>query len=189
MNLPPYVSVGRGTYFADLLFFRWGNEKITIGNYCSISRQVRILAGGGHKTDAVSTFPFDTMLLGKSGGTLSDRSYSSKGGIEIGSDVWIGFGATIAGSVKIGHGAVIASNATVLTDVPPYAIAVGNPARVTKYRFSEEAVKELLEIKWWEWAEEEIKWRVDDFYLPVGEFIEKCRIKVNRKGQGQTLCA
>ena len=173
MPYPPYVTVGAGTYHGpDLLLHRWGAEKITIGKFCSISQQVRIMAGGNHRTDCASTYPFDTLLAKTASYPTEDRSYDAKNGdIEIGSDVWIGFGASIMGSCKIGHGAVIAANATVFTDIPPYAIAVGNPARVTKYRFSEAQIQQLLNIAWWDWPDEKIKARLDDFYKHIEYFI------------------
>ena len=71
--------------------------------------------------------------------------------IIIGHDVWIGHGVKILGGVKIGNGAVIGTGAIVAKNIPPYAIAVGNPARVIKYRFDEETIKKLLAVKWWNW--------------------------------------
>ena len=169
--LPSYVSIGRGTYGADLACHRWGNETISIGNYCSISQQVKLLAGGGHKRDNVSTFPFDVLMRGAKTASPEDRCYEHGDGISIGSDVHLGIGCSVIGSVKIGHGAVIAANATVFTDVPPYGIAVGNPARVTKYRFSEGAIAELLQVAWWDWPEEVIRERIYSFYWNVERFL------------------
>lgn len=173
MTYPEFVSVDAHTYHGDIAFHRWGNERITIGKWCSISQGVKILAGGNHRTDAVSTFPFDTLLSKTASNPIQDRSYDKGGNIDIGNDVWIGYGASILGSVKIGHGAVIAANATVFTDIPPYAIAVGNPARVTKYRFSQAQIDSLLRINWCEWSEQRIKDRVDDFYLHIERFVSK----------------
>jgi carbonic anhydrase/acetyltransferase-like protein (isoleucine patch superfamily) len=56
--------------------------------------------------------------------------------------------------VTIGDGAVIAANALVTKDVPPYAIVGGNPAKIIKYRFTEEQIERLSKIKWWDWKEE-----------------------------------
>lgn len=177
VGLPDFVSLGEHSYFADLLFQRWGKETIKIGKYCSISQQVKILAGGNHRTDTVSTYPFDTMFDVLKPGTV-DRSYVCNPlfpqDIVIGNDVWIGWGATISGSLTIGDGAVIAGGAQVFTDIPAYAIAVGNPAKVMKYRFNEEVVESLLEIAWWNWPDEYLRRRIDRFYLPVEEFINKC---------------
>lgn len=67
----------------------------------------------------------------------------------IGNDVWIGCNSTILRGVIIGDGAVIGANSLVTKDVPPYAIAVGSPAKIIKYRFEEPVIKALLELKWW----------------------------------------
>ena len=80
----------------------------------------------------------------------------------IGNDLWIGYGVTILGGVKIGNGAVIGASAVVAKDIPPYAIAVGNPARVVKYRFDEKTIRKLLAVKWWNWDLEKI---ADNFPL------------------------
>jgi acetyltransferase-like isoleucine patch superfamily enzyme len=72
--------------------------------------------------------------------------------ISIGNDVWIGLGAFIRGGVTIGDGAVIGSMANVIHDVPPYAIVIGNPARVLRYRFSDAIIKACLDFKWWRFA-------------------------------------
>lgn len=181
-SLPPYVSVGSHTYFADLYINRWGDEQVNIGKYCSISQNVRLLAGGNHRTNTVSTYPFDTMFDLLSSPGEVDRSYERQGGevngIEIGNDVWVGYAATIQGKVKVGNGAVIGGGAHVFGDVPPYAIVVGNPAKVTKYRFNEEVIQSLLEVKWWEWPDEVVRERVDWFYLPVRDFIMAAKAEV-----------
>jgi serine acetyltransferase len=99
---------------------------------------------------------------------------SCKGNITIGNDVWIGAKSTIMSGVKIGHGAVIGSGSVVAKDVPPYAIVVGNPAKVIKYRFDEQQIKDLQNIAWWNWDESKIKeesmilWSKD-----INYFIEK----------------
>lgn len=174
MPYPDYVTIGARTYHGpDLLLHRWGAEKITIGKFCSISQGVKIMAGGNHRTDCASTYPFETLLTGTANHPTNDRSYDSKNGdLIIGNDVWIGYGASIVGSCKIGDGAVIAANATVFTDIPPYAIAVGNPARVTKYRFDERTIERLLRIAWWNMPESGIGCYVDKFYAPIEEFLE-----------------
>jgi len=186
MAMPDYFRAGRGTYWANLAVHRWGNETVTIGNYTSIAQEVKLLAGGGHRRDTVSTFPFDVLMRGAKTADPQDRCYEHGAGIEIGSDCHLGFGVTVIGSVKIGHGAVIAAGAVVFTDIPPYAIAVGNPARVTKYRFSDEQIKDLLAIAWWDWPELVItdKDFVNEFYLPIDKFIwrfEPCADSPNKR--------
>lgn len=70
----------------------------------------------------------------------------------IGNDVWIGAGAQVLSGARIGDGAVIGAGAVVLEDIPPYAIAVGVPAKVIKYRFDEDICERLLRLRWWEWG-------------------------------------
>ncbi len=81
----------------------------------------------------------------------------------IGNDVWIGSNATILQGVNIGNGAVIAAGAVVTKDVPPYAIVGGVPAKIIKYRFTEEQIKSLLDIEWWKLDKEEFKDKMKDF--------------------------
>lgn len=76
--------------------------------------------------------------------------------MNIGNDVWIGEGALILSGVTIGDGAVIGARSVVSKDIPPYAIAAGNPCRILKYRFPEEKISELLKIKWWNWETDKI---------------------------------
>jgi serine acetyltransferase len=76
------------------------------------------------------------------------------------------------GGVKIGIGAVIGSGAIVTKDIPDFAIAVGNPARVIKYRFDEKTIEALKNIAWWDWDYEQIKLAIDDF-KDIEFFIEK----------------
>jgi phosphonate metabolism protein (transferase hexapeptide repeat family) len=92
--------------------------------------------------------------------------------VEIGHDAWIGHNVTIMGGVKIGIGAVIGSGAIVTKDIPDFAIAVGNPARVIKYRFDEKTIEALKNIAWWDWDYEQIKLAIDDF-KDIEFFIEK----------------
>lgn len=82
---------------------------------------------------------------------------AAKGNIVIGNDVWIGADVTIMSGVTIGDGAVIGTCAVVAKNIPAYAIAVGNPARVVRYRFDDAIIKKLLELKWWNWPLERIR--------------------------------
>ena len=94
----------------------------------------------------------------------------------IGNDVWTGRNVTIMSGVKIGNGAIIGSGAVVTKDIPDYAIAVGVPAKVIKYRFNEEQIAALNRIKWWNWDDKTVAERFDDF-LDIDEFIKKYDIK------------
>lgn len=164
-------SIGRGTYWNGehlYLTVYTDQESIIIGRYCSIGPRVTISAGGQHKMDCASTWPFDHFYRGIPNG---GRGNCPPEHTEIGSDVWIGYQAYIGGGVKVGHGAVIGANTVVTKDVPPYAVVVGNPARIVRYRFDEPIIEALLQIAWWNWTPEQIEARVDSFYLPIEEFV------------------
>ncbi len=146
-------EIGEYTYGSPKIV-RFGNKtKLKIGKYCSIAENVTILLGGGHRIDWVTTYPlpvlFDQLKHVKG-------HPSTKGDIEIGHDVWIGYGTTILSGVKIGNGSVIATNSTVTSDVPPYSIVGGTPAKLIKYRFDTETIKSLQKISWWNWKHKEI---------------------------------
>jgi virginiamycin A acetyltransferase len=144
------LSVGEHTYWGGGTDFREFEGNITIGDYCSIADCVTIMAGGEHKMDKVSTFPFDVKM---GVGTLTSFS---RGDVVIGSDVWIGSHAIILPGVTIGHGAVIGAGAVVTHDVGPYEIAVGVPARVKGQRFDDITLFRLVNLAWWEWPEEKV---------------------------------
>jgi len=95
-----------------------------------------------------------------------------KGGIIIGNDVWVGDGVVILDGVSIADGAVLGAHAVITKNVEPYAIVGGNPARVIKYRFTPKQIQDLLQIAWWDWSDDLIKERVNDFD-DINIFIEK----------------
>lgn len=96
----------------------------------------------------------------------------SRGPIRIGSDVWTGKGVYFLDGITIGDGAIIGAGAVVAKDVPPYAVAVGNPARVVHYRFNPIQIEKLLKIKWWDWDDDLIMKRLDDL-KNIDIFLEK----------------
>lgn len=137
---PDLVKVGNGTYGRLNVINFSDKYRLTIGNYCSIATEVYFVVCGDHRTDLISTYPFRVQYLGYGYEAVS------KGDIVVGDDVWIGHSATILSGVHIGQGAIVGAGAVVTKDVPPYAIVGGNPARIIKYRFSEELIRELLKI-------------------------------------------
>lgn len=147
------VIIGDYSYgFFDVL--EWDNKtKLKIGKFCSIAADVLFLLGGEHRKDFISTYPFNALM--ESFNHIEGHP-ASKGDIIVGNDVWIAHGAKILSGVTIGDGAIIAANSLVTKDVPPYAIAMGSPAKVVKYRFDEDTIEKLLEIKWWDFEDEEI---------------------------------
>ena len=166
----PNIIVGEHSYYSGyyhkhsfddcaryLISDREDVDKLIIGKYCSIgSGAIFIMAGNqGHRNDWVSTFPF----FYQNNGNFPDAidGYEKVGDTIIGNDVWIGSEAMIMGGITVGDGAIIASRAVVTKDVEPYAVVGSNPAKHIRYRFPQEHIDMLLEMKWWEWSNENIQ--------------------------------
>lgn len=155
------VSMNRYSYFSSDCQI----VNTEIGAFCSISDHV-FIGGAEHPMDWVSTSPVFQNVR-HSGPTKRFAKYDlpkSKKTI-IGNDVWIGHGVTIKQGVIIGDGAVVGSNALVTKDVPPYSIVGGVPAKVIKFRFTQEVIDRLLEIQWWNLPDEKITEVVDLFHV------------------------
>ena len=149
----PSFSYGKATYGIPKIK-RWDKQcKLSIGSYCSIAKNVQIYLGGNHRTDWVTTFPFPHYFPNSE---ITNAYEISKGDVSIGNDVWLGEGCTILSGVTIGDGAVIGCNAMVTKNVPPYAIAAGNPAKIVRLRFDEPTIIALQKSEWWLWPENEI---------------------------------
>lgn len=151
----PNVTIGEYSYGTPQIRWLIGKERVSIGKFCSFSPGVQILMSGNHPIDTVSSYPFAS-LKDLWPGALGECP-TAKGDVQIGHDVWVGLDAVILSGVTVGDGAVIAAKAVVTKDVPPYAIAAGNPARIVKYRFDEDTIQMLLEVQWWHWPEEKIR--------------------------------
>lgn len=93
--------------------------------------------------------------------------------IHIGNDVWLGKNVIITNSSNIGNGVIAGAGSIITKDVPDYAVVVGVPAKIIRFRYTSEEINALNKIAWWEWSDEEIRNRYNDFYLPVKEFIRK----------------
>ena len=149
-------DIGEYTYGNPIVYFE-GDGKLKIGKFSSIAfDNVNIFLGGNHRVDWATTYPFNMIADFPEASHITGHP-SSKGDVVIGNDVWIGMHATILSGVTIGDGAVVAAHAVVTKDVPPYAIVAGNPAKVVKMRFSDDVIKHLLEMKWWNWPINRIK--------------------------------
>lgn len=157
-----YSDIEVGKYTWGYWFMRSSFVK-SIGAFCSIAGGQSIVPNK-HRMDYVSTW--DTLIQYEELPPLEKS-------ITIGNDVWIGANCTFFNNVKIGDGAVIATGSIIRKDVPPYAV-VGGVDKLLKYRFSEDVIKELLRMQWWNWDDEKIKESFALFPKPE-KFIEKYR--------------
>lgn len=133
------AQIGNNNYIAPYAII----NNCRIGNYCSIGPGC-ILGLGEHDLCAVSTYP--KVNNGDGNMTLFDNDRVT----HIENDVWLGANAVVKQGVCIATGAVVGAGAVVTKDVPPYAIVVGTPAKILRYRFSEEKIQKLLASKWFE---------------------------------------
>jgi virginiamycin A acetyltransferase len=156
------IEVGEYTYYdsyddplafeRDAVLYGFGPERLVIGRFCAVASHVRFLMPGANHADrGPSTYPFGIFGAGWASTMDVVMSAPSRGDTIVGHDVWLGYSALVLPGVRIGHGAVVAAASVVPRDVPPYAIVVGNPARVVRSRFSEEDVERLLRAAWWDW--------------------------------------
>lgn len=93
--------------------------------------------------------------------------------ITIGNDVWLGQNVLITNGANIGNGVIAGAGAVITKDVPDFAIVVGVPAKIIRYRYTPEQIEKLNKIAWWDWQDEVIRDRYDDFYLPIDAFLKK----------------
>ena len=130
-------------------------NKSKIGKFCSIANGCYI-GLWEHDTD-VSTHSF--YLYEHCGNFVEGYTNYKKDNIKtsIGNDVWIGANSVIMKGIKISDGAIIGASSVVTKDVPPYAVVVGNPAKVIKYRYDKNDIEWLLNIKWWNFSRKKLK--------------------------------
>lgn len=150
------VSYGKYSYVdgsLDVTFMDDG-ANLSIGKFCSIASGCKIILGGNHRGDWLSTFPFPAYFPDS---PKIEGYRVSKGDVTIGDDVWIGAGVTILSGVTIGSGTIIGAGSVVAKDVEPYSVVVGNPAEYKHSRFDCETMDRLMELKWWDWSDEVIR--------------------------------
>ena len=136
-----------------------------IGRYCSFAENVYIY-NANHPLSFKSTHPF---FYNPSLGYV-ETEHISRRSIVIGNDVWIGQNAIILASVtNIGDGAVIGAGTVVTKNVPDFAVVVGNPGKVIKYRFTEETIRKLKQERWWDKDIEDLQAKLEDFVKPFEE--------------------
>lgn len=173
-----YDSTSYGVESIEIETWNFDNE-VRIGKYCSIGNRIKIILGG-HNSTWMTTYPFSSDL--SEGVNIGDRPGHPLmyGDVEIGNDVWIGSGTTIIGGVSIGNGAIIAASSHVVTDVPPFSIFGGNPARLIKFRFGGETIDEIQKLAWWNYSEHQVS-RVKNLLCqpPSEENIKKIGNELN----------
>jgi virginiamycin A acetyltransferase len=159
------IEVGEFTYYSGLDFESqvthhypdlYG-DRLVIGKFCQIAAGVEfVMNGANHQMNSASTFPF--YILKDWGAVAPDLTLLPlKGDTVIGNDVWIGEKATILPGVRIGDGAIIGLRSVVGSDVPPYTVAAGNPARPIRQRFDPELAGLLERLRWWDLPVERIQ--------------------------------
>lgn len=160
--------VDKGTYIS--LNARIYNTKI--GKFCSIGPNL-VSGWGMHPIDGISTSPAFYSVNAQAGFTFCKKTKVKELiPITIGNDVFIGANVIILDGVTIGDGAVIGAGAVVSKDIPPYAVAVGCPIKIIKYRFDEQTITSLLKSKWWDGDDESLK-KVEEMFFDVKEFTKK----------------
>ncbi len=165
------VHAGDYSYYSDfddptmfltknvLYNFGISGNSLHIGKFCAFANGVKfIMPDANHATAGITTFPF-AIFGGEWAESLplSDYPFKNCKDTVIGHDVWLGCDVTIMPGVHVGHGSIVGSKSVVSSDIPPYSIAVGNPAKVIKTRFDEANIKLLLKLAWWDWDIKKIK--------------------------------
>lgn len=160
------VIIGNYTYISENSII---NNTI-IGKFCSIGPNL-ISGWGLHPTNGISTHPMFYSIAKQNGITLSSESKTKEYlPISIGNDVFIGMNVTILDGITIGDGAIIGAGAVVSKDIPAYAIAVGNPIKIVKYRFEKEIIAQLMKIKWWNFKDEKLA-LIEKYFFLVDKFL------------------
>jgi virginiamycin A acetyltransferase len=171
----PNIEIGDYTYYDDpiephrfaekcvLYHFDFIGDRLVIGRFCAIATGARfIMNGANHATSGLSTYPFQIFGSGwEKGFDAASLGEESRGDTIVGNDVWIGMEALILPGSRIGDGAIIGAQAVVSGDVPPYAVVVGNPAKVVRQRFDDDTIARLLRLRWWDWPAKKITRNVE----------------------------
>jgi acetyltransferase-like isoleucine patch superfamily enzyme len=150
------MDVGRYTFGHDRLSIHYPDADLIIGSFCSLGCNIKIYLGGSHRDDFVTTYPFG--YINQASFPYKNNTHPKEGRtVTIGNDVWIADNVTLMSGITLGDGAVIANNSHVVKNVTPYTVVGGNPAREIKKRMSEDQIRDMLRIKWWDWPIPEIR--------------------------------
>ena len=182
----PNIIVGDYTYYDDpedsenfernvLYHFPFIGDRLIIGKFCALAKGLKfIMNGANHKLDGFSTYPFQIFGNGweKVMPQIGELPY--KGDTVIGNDVWIGYGAVMMPGVQVGNGAIIAAKSVVVSDILPYTIVGGNPAKRIRQRFEDDVIQALLEVTWWNWDIEKITRNLEKIVAADIEALRNC---------------
>lgn len=153
-------SVGRFTYFApDCTIMN-----SSFGSFCSIGPGVRMGMGRHPIRGWISASPCFFSLQKQAVRTFATKTqFEETRPTTVGNDVWVGANVCVMDGISIGDGAIIGTGAIVTKDVPPFAICLGVPGKVARMRFSDETIRRLLQLKWWNWDEARLKLAAEVF--------------------------
>lgn len=152
-------------------------KKTDIGKFCSISWNVSI-TGNKHDYNLISPHPFTHL---RTFNFIDENSPLDSERVYIQNDVWLGMNSCVLPGIKIYSGSIIGAGSVVTKDVPPYAIVAGNPAKLIKYRFSDEIISDFLEVEWWNWPYEIIKKNMYLFKKTVDTDIAKELLNISKE--------
>lgn len=185
----PNIIIGDYTYYDDpedsenfernvLYHYPFIGDKLIIGKFCALAQGVKfIMNGANHKLSGFSTYPFQIFGNGWEQVMPQAGELPFKGDTVVGNDVWLGYEAIVMPGVTIADGAIVAAKSVVVSDVPPYTIVGGNPARVIRQRFAAEIIAALLEITWWDWSIETISQSLEAIVAADIESLRNCDVR------------
>jgi virginiamycin A acetyltransferase len=182
----PNIVIGDYTYYDDpedsedfernvLYHFPFIGDRLIIGKFCALASGIKFMMNGAnHKLDGFSTYPFQIFGNGweKVMPQIGELPY--KGDTTIGNDVWIGYEAVMMPGVQVGDGAIIAAKSVVVSNVSPYTIVGGNPAKLIRQRFENDVIQALLEVAWWNWDIEKITRNLENIVAADIEALRNC---------------
>lgn len=173
------VKIGKGTYIGYNCEF----YNCTIGKFCSISNDIKIVFGRHPSSKFVSTHPAFFSTMKQAGFTYvtqniyeENKRLDNGSSVKIGNDVWVGQGVRIMEGINIGDGAIIGSYALITKDVESYSVVGGIPAKHIKYRFSKEQIEFLKGLKWWDKSDEWISCN-SHYFNNIDQFMNLYKIK------------